>query len=144
MTLMQPCVTCGDLSNRNRCEAHRPQHTPKKNAKDRGYDAAWFRLSRRARKLQPFCLDCGTRDDLTGDHSPEAWIRKEKGLPIRLRDIEVRCRSCNSKKGRARPGGTPQTEATGGPRVKASSPSHIMDKEVSHGDQGWAEDSDHC
>lgn len=120
--MLQPCIECGELSMENRCEEHRPQPAPKKYSTARGYDSAWFRLSRRARKLQPFCLDCGTSDDLTGDHSTEAWERKEKGLPIRLQDVEVRCRSCNAKKGRARPGGTPQTEATEGPRVKAQFP----------------------
>lgn len=77
---------------------------PKTHAAARGYDAAWRRLSERARKLQPFCTDCGTTEDLTADHTPEAWERKRAGKPIRLRDVDVVCRSCNSKRGEAKAG----------------------------------------
>lgn len=66
---------------------------------ERGYDNTWLRLSARARKLQPFCSDCGTTDDLTTDHSAEAWRRKEEGKVIRLKDVDVVCRRCNSERG---------------------------------------------
>ena len=71
----------------------------------RGYGSAWQRLSARARRLQPFCSDCGATDDLTADHSPEAWERVAAGLPVRLADVDVVCRGCNSRRGRARPWG---------------------------------------
>lgn len=74
----------------------RPTHTR------RGYNAAWERLSRRARRLQRFCSDCGATEDLTVDHSPEAWARQARGLSIRLCDVQILCRSCNSRKGAAR------------------------------------------
>lgn len=67
--------------------------------RERGYDNAWLRLSARARKLQPFCSECGATDDLTADHSAEAWRRKEAGKVIRLKDIDVLCRRCNSERG---------------------------------------------
>lgn len=70
--------------------------------RQRGYGYRWIKLSRRARKLQPFCSDCGSEDDLTADHTPEAWERHENGKSIRLRDIDVVCRSCNSERGAAR------------------------------------------
>ena len=38
----------------------------------RGYDRRWRVLSERARKLQPWCSDCGATEDLQADHSPEA------------------------------------------------------------------------
>ena len=41
-------------------------------------------------------------DDLTTDHSPTAWKRREAGLAIRLRDVSVVCRRCNSERGAAR------------------------------------------
>lgn len=69
---------------------------------ERGYDSRWKRLSLRARRLQPFCSDCGSADDLTADHSVEAWKRHEAGKPIRLQDIDVVCRRCNSDRGAAR------------------------------------------
>lgn len=111
MTL-QPCIDCGELSERNRCQTHRPAHAPKAPGKQRGYDWPWKQLSRRARRLQPFCSFCGTTEDLTTDHTEEAWRRKEQGLPIRLEDVDVLCRPCNSSKGRARPTGV---RADGGP-----------------------------
>ena len=68
----------------------------------RGYGARWQRLSRRARALQPFCSDCGSPDDLTTDHSIEAWKRHEQGKSIRLQDIDVVCNRCNAERGAAR------------------------------------------
>lgn len=102
--LMKPCIECGELSEGARC----PEHTQVKFVAPttaRGYGSAWQKLSVRARRLQPFCSDCGATDDLTADHSPEAWERHAAGLPIRLVDVDVVCRSCNSKRGRARPWG---------------------------------------
>lgn len=71
-------------------------------ARQRGYDSAWERLSRRARRAQPFCSDCGREDHLTTDHSPTAWQRRDAGLPIRLEDVDVVCKWCNSERGAAR------------------------------------------
>lgn len=101
---MSCCVVCGEVSEGTRCPAH-TRRTIKRSARDRGYTAAWDELSRRARRLQPFCSDCGTGDDLTADHSPEAWQRQAAGLPIRLTDVDVVCRPCNARRGPARPGG---------------------------------------
>lgn len=97
MTL-SPCLDCGQPANGSRC----PEHDIKGTATQRGYDAAWARLSRRARRLQPFCTDCGSTEDLQGDHTPDAWARKAAGKPIRLCDIVVRCGPCNRAAGAAR------------------------------------------
>lgn len=99
--MLKPCLDCGDLSDRNRCTEHRTR-TPRASTTSRGYDAAWSRLSVRARRLQPFCSDCGPADDLTVDHTPEAWQRRDAGLPITLDVVAVVCRRCNSKRGKAR------------------------------------------
>lgn len=115
--LMKPCIECGELSDAARC----PEHTPVKFVAPttaRGYGSAWQKLSVRARRLQPFCSDCGATDDLTADHSPEAWERHAAGLPIRLADVDVVCRSCNSKRGRARPWGEGVTARTQDRRVR--------------------------
>lgn len=100
MTL-RACLVCGEPSDRSRCPEHRPRCN-KPPREQRGYDYRWQQLSRRARRLQPWCIDCGATEDLQADHKPEAWQRKEAGLPIRLRDIEVRCGACNRKAGAAR------------------------------------------
>lgn len=96
------CVVCGELAESNRCSEH--QLKPSRNFREKGYDAAWDRLSRKARKLQPFCADCGATDNLEADHLPSAWHRREQGLKVRLQDVEVVCGPCNRRRGSARPG----------------------------------------
>jgi 5-methylcytosine-specific restriction endonuclease McrA len=97
------CVECGEPSPTTRC----PEHTKHRSRPSTalGYDWTWQKLSKRARRLQPFCSDCGAADDLTADHTPEAWRRRNAGLPIRLEDVDVVCRGCNARRGRARPTG---------------------------------------
>lgn len=100
---MKPCIECGEVSSGSRCDEHKlsgGKHVH--NATERGYDYAWRKLSERARKLQPFCSDCGSKHDLQTDHSPEAWKRKEAGKAIRLKDVDVVCGPCNRKRGSAR------------------------------------------
>lgn len=98
MTL-RPCLDCGEPTSATRCPACQPVDP---SPSSRGYTAAWRRLSARARKLSPFCEDCGRTDDLTVDHTPEAWARQAARKPIRLADVAVVCRSCNSRRGPAR------------------------------------------
>lgn len=94
------CLDCGVPADGPRC----PEHTidTKTSATDRGYDHAWTVLSRRARRLQPFCTDCGSTEDLQTDHTPEAWARKAAGKTIRLSDAQVLCGPCNRDAGAAR------------------------------------------
>lgn len=106
MTL-RPCIDCGEPTEATRCPEHAPKSSPKVSASQRGYDAAWTRLSARARRLQPFCTDCGATEDLQCDHTPEAWERKAAGKSIRLQDIDVVCGPCNRRRGAARPQQTP-------------------------------------
>lgn len=108
------CPDCGAVFTRDdskakctSCQPVRSTTSPQRerrrgSARARGYDAAWDRLSKRARRLSPLCEDCGTHDDLTTDHSPQAWERRAAGLPIRLRDVSVVCRRCNGERGPAR------------------------------------------
>ena len=115
-TLSSVCSECGTVYVRetsgSRCDQCKPtrERTARRIASEsrrgtrrsRGYDAAWDRLSARARREQPFCSDCGREDDLTTDHSPEAWERRARGLPVRLRDVDVVCSRCNAERGPAR------------------------------------------
>ena len=109
--MVTPCLTCGEMTAGTRCDECEKVHLrldrkakPDYNKKTalRGYDSKWNALSRKARRLQPFCSDCGTSDDLQADHSPDAWRRKARGLPLRLEDIDVVCGDCNRKRGAAR------------------------------------------
>lgn len=112
MTL-RPCLSCGEPCASPRCAEHTVD--PKAPAAPRGYDAAWQRLSKRARRLQPFCLDCGSSEDLQADHLPAAWERKAAGKPLRLSDVEVVCGPCNRARGAARGPLATRGEAPGGP-----------------------------
>lgn len=128
--LRVPCLDCGEPTKATRCEECSKQsenmrirkHSAKKQTTaGRGYGGAWQRLSKRARELQKFCSDCGATTDLQGDHSPQAWKRYEKGLPLRLSDIDVVCGHCNRKRGAAR-----------GPQ-RRSKPSNILTGTGGHG-----------
>lgn len=110
MRFKTPCTHCGTPVKATLCDECR-RRTDRRRIKKRrdrpsrharGYDSAWTRLSERARRMQPWCLDCGATEDLQADHSPTAWDRWEQGLPIRLKDIDVTCRDCNLKRGPAR------------------------------------------
>ena len=98
------CIECGEPTDGARCSDHQLDDG-KAPTTARGYDQTWRKLSERARRLQPWCSDCFTTEDLTADHSETAWRRRAAGKPIRLRDVDVVCRSCNAIRGRARPTG---------------------------------------
>lgn len=112
MNLPVPCLTCGESTTHgSRCEPCSGTHSTirtagkkwgKQNTTARGYGHDWQKLSERARRLQPFCEDCGTSEDLQTDHSPTAWRRRDQGLPIRLQDVAVVCGPCNRTRGQAR------------------------------------------
>ena len=112
ISVMKPCITCGTPTNKGtRCEECSPQ--PKRwNQRGRkrqsttalGYGHSWRLLSERARRLQPFCNECGATQQLTTDHLPIAHYRQERGLPLRLSDVQVLCQQCNNEAGEARPG----------------------------------------
>lgn len=103
MTL-RPCLVCGEPTNGPRCLEHTIDTQP--SAAARGYDWQWQKLSKQARRLQPFCIDCGATTELQCDHSPEAWAAKAAGKPIKLSMVDVVCGPCNVKRGAAR-GGAP-------------------------------------
>lgn len=108
--LSSVCPDCGRVFDRESSSAYCNDCKPiddswtlrDKTTDERGYGAAWQRLSKRARRLQPFCTDCYSPDDLTADHTERAWQRYDAGKTIRLQDIDVVCRDCNSARGAAR------------------------------------------
>lgn len=120
--VLRPCLDCGELSTDSRCdecrrERDRTQAREEYKIKGRrerlaGHEsAAWVRLSKRARALQPWCSDClrgldqlESHERLEADHLPIAWAKYEKKKPILLTDVEVLCSTCNNAKGSSRPG----------------------------------------
>jgi len=120
---LRPCLACGQPSAGPRCPAH-TTHRPKPSPRQRGYDAAWDRLSKKARRLQPWCTDCGATDGLELDHLPTAWERHDAGLPIRLTDVQVCCGPCNRARGAGRTRGESPGPPPGTPRFEAKFPLH--------------------
>lgn len=111
MTL-RPCTGCGQPSHATRCPDCQAQRAPDPGSTAKGYDYRWQQLSHRARRLQPWCTDCGAVENLTVDHSEEAWARRAAGKVIRLCDVTVLCGPCNSRAGSSRPG-TDRAKTTG-------------------------------
>lgn len=137
--MMRPCLTCGEPSPGSYCTAHEPASWMDRRARssrERGYDSAWDRLSRRARRLQPFCSDCGATSDLQLDHTARTWERIDAGKVVRLKDTGgVVCGPCNRARGAGR--GRPETQGGGPndavkePRGKAQSP--LLNQSVEDG-----------
>ncbi len=61
----------------------------------RGYGRTWQKIAAAAIAGQPWCSDCGSRSDLTGDHEIPV---SAGGLSTRG-NLGIRCRSCNARKG---------------------------------------------
>lgn len=129
--IARPCLSCGELTTASRCDDCRPvadrlsaRVLPRTSPRTRGYDTAWDNLSARARRLQPFCILCGDPTDLTTDHLPEAWERKARGQTIRLCDVRVLCRGCNTAAGTSRPGEGDLPDEARDHRGQAKSRSH--------------------
>jgi 5-methylcytosine-specific restriction protein A len=128
--MTKPCLTCGEPAPSTYCDEHEPQPWQHRegNSRARGYSTAWDKLSRRARKMQPFCTDCGATDDLQLDHTARTWERIDAGKVVRLKDTGgVVCGPCNRRRGAGRgreDQGTGPVEASKGPRRKARSPLH--------------------
>ncbi len=87
---MRPCIEtrCPALTQATRCSAHARAYDRTRQAR-RGslYNAEHQRRARACIAAQPWCTDCGRRDDLTADHV----LPGEPASPLR-----TRCRSCNS------------------------------------------------
>lgn len=99
--LLKPCATCGELTERSRCPEHQPRRRVLRT--DTG-STSWKRLARQAKRLQPWCLFCGSTTDLQLDHKPEAWWATVNGKPITLPMVQVTCRTCNVRLGSSQPG----------------------------------------
>ncbi len=112
MTVLRPCLDCGTPTDGAircpDCRAERNARTDRSrgNFRQRGYGNGWDALSRRARRAQPFCTDCGTSDDLSVDHLPGAWEKVQAGQRLTLADVEVVCGPCNNRRGARRAGTT--------------------------------------
>jgi 5-methylcytosine-specific restriction protein A len=98
--LLKPCIeaSCGELvDSGSRCEAHTIKRTRvQASAHQRGYTSKWRSISAAARRKQPWCLDCGTTEGLTGDHIIP--ISEAPELALEALNVAVRCRRHNSQR----------------------------------------------
>ena len=109
--IRKTCAACGRIYgppfNRGRCEECTREHERVRSQRRgktaaRGDDAAWRHVVAIAIRAHPYCTDCGhtgSKDNpLTGDHI----VPRADGGPKTLSNIAVRCRRCNSSRGRGR------------------------------------------
>lgn len=88
----RPCLDCGELADATRCpscQQRRPHEQRRGTATARGYGSRWTRLSTRARRRQPWCLWCGSSDELQTDHL--TWPARS------LDDVRVLCAPCHAQ-----------------------------------------------
>lgn len=78
--MARPCLDCGRLATATRCVFCEAKRQRQRNASRPQYAGAWDRVSRQARRAQPWCSVCGATEKLSLDH--------ERG--------QVECVSCNS------------------------------------------------
>lgn len=101
---MKPCAVCGTPSDGPRCEEHPKKRGERTKPAKRGDGVTaanrspWKNLSRRLRKMQPFCSvpGCGNTD-LTVDHITPL---SRGGEPYALSNLQVLCQPHNSAKAR--------------------------------------------
>ena len=98
----RPCAQCGDIiATGTYCTECKPKPAATTKVRPKGHvhtnTTRWKRLSDKARKLQPWCVDCGAHDDLTGDHIIP--VSEDPTLAYEVLNIAVRCRTCNSRRG---------------------------------------------
>lgn len=107
--MLRPCLDCGTPTEAgSRCAECAPaaRVDRRRGRKRERRSSAWDRLSKRARRAQPWCSECGSTDDLTADHV----VPLADGGPMLPgpAGVAVLCRSCNARKGSGgRPGDGP-------------------------------------
>lgn len=100
---MRPCLDCGLPSHESRCPEHtreeaREQQARRDARRDRSHvhtnNARWKNLSKRLRRLSPFCALCSAIDQLQVDHIVRVVDRPE--WAYEEANLRVLCRRCNS------------------------------------------------
>lgn len=91
----KPCIKCGEPSPGTHCPGCRPTDT--RTTRDRKNNAQWKNLSKRLRRLSPFCEFCGATEQLSVDHILPVSDYPE--LTYATENCRVLCKQCNGKRG---------------------------------------------
>lgn len=95
--ILRACVICGRLSDRGRCERHRPQRA---SAAARGYGAHWRVLRAQFLATSPVCVDCGAPASVP-DHAPVSrveLVRRGDPDPDGFHHLVPRCAACHGRR----------------------------------------------
>lgn len=97
MPLAFLCPGCGSPhTRRGRCARCRREAERRRGSRQqRGYTDAWLKLVASAIAAHPYCAECDSTADLTGDHI----VPLSAGGKSEASNLRVVCRSCNSRKG---------------------------------------------
>lgn len=103
----RPCLRCGELSPESYCPEHRRERWNRRVSRSSEYGPNWTALSRKCRKLQPWCTQCGSTEQLETHHTVEAWLKLKHVGALTFSDAEkglliVLCHRCNVAAGAAR------------------------------------------
>ncbi|TMS50967.1 HNH endonuclease [Mycobacterium sp. DBP42] len=92
----KPCLFCGEPSPGTYCPGCRPADERERHH-IRSNPTRWKNLSKRLRRLSPFCEFCGATKALAVDHILP--ISDYPELVYAEENCRVLCRSCNGKRG---------------------------------------------
>lgn len=94
MTL-RPCLSCGVPSDASRCPPCSSEQLATRDKRSAHFNTArWKRLSKRLRRMSPFCERCGAVEHLQVDHIVRLVDRPDWCYEVA--NLRILCRSCNS------------------------------------------------
>lgn len=96
MTL-RPCLTCGEPAEQVRCPEHHKDTRTDREHVAWANNGRWKSLSKRLRRLAPWCEQCGATEVLTVDHLLPVSDYPE--LNYAIENCRVLCKSCNGRRG---------------------------------------------
>ncbi|WP_165612733.1 HNH endonuclease signature motif containing protein [Mycobacterium kubicae] len=97
----RPCIACGAIiSSGSRCDDCRLSSKQPDNSKRhaiRSNPTRWKNLSKRLRRLSPFCELCGATSRLQVDHIIPLGEAEQLGISAyEIANLRVLCRTCTS------------------------------------------------
>jgi 5-methylcytosine-specific restriction endonuclease McrA len=98
--LHRPCANCDEvIDNGSYCSACKPKDNRPNRSHLLLHTARWEHLSKRLRKLSPFCENCSNTKHLSVDHIIP--VNERPDLIFALPNLRVLCMECNRERGNA-------------------------------------------